>query len=119
MPQPGTITSLARPTALKPPPAHPFYSKFKITLALHPRRATPSNWSPPEERAVSVELLGLCSGPCPLLCLNMGSLTHFSRLRCIARQQAASTLALYGGRLTVFKDRLRIATATSGPRRLR
>ena len=34
----------ARPTALKPPPAHPFfYSKFEIAPALHPRRAIPTN----------------------------------------------------------------------------
>src|SRR3954454_10820183 len=84
----------------------------------------------------------------------MGLVTHLSRLKCINRQQAASTLAaiitlserphhlmankhcstatttkcgirsltglratlaLYGGRLAVFKDRLRIATATRDP----
>ena len=114
----------ARTTAQKPPPAHPFfYSKFEIAPALHPCRAIPADpakrgprdWLCSKELEFPVELLGLCSEACPLPNLNMGSLTHLSRLKCVDSRPAASTLTLYGGRLAAFKNRFRIAYETRAP----
>src|SRR3954454_16154146 len=80
------------------------YSKCEIALALHPSRAIPANRREartaqlklaPKNRP-SVALLGLCSGACPPLCLNMGSLTRLSRLKHIDYPWTAPTLTYMG-----------------------